>query len=208
MDNSIIDEKETLEQKTKQDANKFNIDSSILENDAELEKVMESIIYVEGNIPISRLKSIFQCENEDLSRHIKNINEKYKNANSALEVLEMGNSVLMTVTPSVFGVLSSIYDKKRKKKISKAMLQTLSVIAYKQPITKAEIDDVRQSDSAYHLRTLMEDDFIEWKGRKNFLDKRQTYGTTDKFLIHFGISNVDELPKLRELKDLEFNKGE
>ncbi len=208
MENSIIDEKETLEQKAKQDANKFNIDESILENDAELEKVMESIIYVEGNIPISRLKSIFQCENEDLSRHIKNINEKYKNANSALEVLEMGNSVLMTVTPSVFGVLSSIYDKKRKKKISKAMLQTLSVIAYKQPITKAEIDDVRQSDSAYHLRTLMEDDFIEWKGRKNFLDKRQTYGTTDKFLIHFGISNVDELPKLRELKDLEFNKSE
>ena len=208
MDNSIIDEKETLDQKTKQETNKFNIDSSILENDAELEKVMESIIYVEGNIPTSRLKSIFQCENEDLSKHIKNINEKYKNANSALEVLEMGNSVLMTVTPSVFGVLSSIYDKKRKKKISKAMLQTLSVIAYKQPITKAEIDDVRQSDSAYHLRTLMEDDFIEWKGRKNFLDKRQTYGTTDKFLIHFGISNVDELPKLRELKDLEFNKSE
>ena len=206
MDNSIIDEKETLEQKTKQDANKFNIDSSILENDAELEKVMESIIYVEGNIPISRLKSIFQCENEDLSRHIKNINEKYKNANSALEVLEMGNSVLMTVTPSVFGVLSSIYDKKRKKKISKAMLQTLSVIAYKQPITKAEIDDVRQSDSAYHLRTLMEDDFIEWKGRKNFLDKRQTYGTTDKFLIHFGISNVDELPKLRRSEERRVGK--
>jgi len=208
MDNSIVDDKETLEQKTKQEGNKFNIDSYILESDTELEKVMESIIYVEGNMPISRLKSIFQCENEDVSRHIKNINEKYKNANSALEILEMGNSVLMTVIPSVFGVLSNIYDKKRKKKISKAMLQTLSVIAYKQPITKAEIDDIRQSDSAYHLRTLMEDEFIEWKGRKNFLDKRQTYGTTDKFLIHFGISNVNELPKLRELKDLEFNRNE
>lgn len=208
MDNTIIDEKETTEEKTKQEGNKFNIASSILESDTELEKVMESIIYVEGNMPISRLKSIFQCENEDVSRHIKNINEKYRNAGSALEVLEMGSSVLMTVTPSVFGVLSSIYDKKRKKKISKAMLQTLSVIAYKQPITKAEIDDIRQSDSAYHLRTLMEDEFIEWKGRKNFLDKRQTYGTTDKFLIHFGISNVNELPKLRELKDLEFNRNE
>ncbi len=112
----------------------------------------------------------------------------------------------VTVVPSVFGSLSTIYDKKRKKKISKAMLQTLSIIAYKQPVTKAEIDDIRQSDSSYHLRALMEDGFIEWKGRNNVLDRRQTYGTTDKFLIHFGISNVEELPKLRELKDLEFNK--
>ena len=122
--------------------------------------------------------------------------------------MEIGDSVMMTIIPSTFGTLSAIYDRKRKKKISKAMLQTLSIIAYKQPLTKAEIDDIRQSDSSYHLRMLMEDGFIAWKGRKDYLDKRQTYGTTDKFLMHFGINSLDDLPKLRELKDLEFNRND
>lgn len=187
--------------------NTLEIDSSILSNDEELEKIMEAVIYVEGNVPISRLRTLFKCENSDIRNHIENINNKYRNSKSVIEILEVGDSILMTVIPSAFGALSEIYDKKRKKKISKAMLQTLSIIAYKQPLTKAEIDDIRQSDSGYHLRALMEDGFIAWKGRKDYLDKRQTYGTTDKFLMHFGISSLDDLPKLRELKDLEFNRN-
>ena len=185
---------------------KFEIDESILADNEELEKVMEAIIYVEGNVPISRLRNLFKCENSDIRNHIENINNR--NSKSAIEILEIGDSVMMTITPSTFGTLSAIYDKKRKKKISKAMLQTLSIIAYKQPLTKAEIDDIRQSDSSYHLKVLMEDGFIAWKGRKDYLDKRQTYGTTDKFLMHFGINSLDDLPKLRELKDLEFNRNE
>ena len=185
---------------------KFEIDESILADNEELEKVMEAIIYVEGNVPISRLRNLFKCENSDIRNHIENINNR--NSKSAIEILEIGDSIMMTITPSTFGTLSAIYDKKRKKKISKAMLQTLSIIAYKQPLTKAEIDDIRQSDSSYHLKVLMEDGFIAWKGRKDYLDKRQTYGTTDKFLMHFGINSLDDLPKLRELKDLEFNRNE
>ncbi|WP_366945490.1 SMC-Scp complex subunit ScpB [uncultured Brachyspira sp.] len=186
----------------------FEIDDSILSNREELEKVMEAVIYVEGSVPISRLRTLFKCENSDIRSYIESINNKYRNAGSAIEILEVGDSIIMTIIPSTFGTLSAIYDKKRKKKISKAMLQTLSIIAYKQPLTKAEIDDIRQSDSGYHLRALMEDGFITWKGRKDYLDKRQTYGTTDKFLMHFGINSLDDLPKLRELKDLEFNKNE
>ncbi len=184
------------------------IDESLLSNDEELEKLMEAVIYVEGNVAISRLRTLFKCENSDIRNHIENINNRYRNAKSSLEILEVGDSIFMTIIPSAFGTLSAIYYKKTKKKISKAMLQTLSIIAYKQPLTKAEIDDIRQSDSGYHLRVLMEDGFIAWKGRKDYLDKRQTYGTTDKFLMHFGINSLDDLPKLRELKDLEFNKNE
>lgn len=211
MDLKDINTEETIE---KNDSSKssgvstLEIESSILDNPDDLERIMESIIYVEGNVSINRLKNLFKCENAQIREHIQNINNKYKSIDSAIEILEVGESVMMTIVPSVFGVLSIIYDKKRKKKISKAMLQTLSIIAYKQPLTKAEIDDIRQSDSSYHLRALMEDGFIEWKGRKDYLDKRQTYGTTDKFLMHFGINGLSELPKLRELKDLEFGKDE
>ena len=180
----------------------FTIDENVLENQEELERVLEAVIYVEGTVSISRLRNLFKCENTDIRNYIENINNRYKSVGSAID------SVMMTIIPSTFGTLSAIYDRKRKKKISKAMLQTLSIIAYKQPLTKAEIDDIRQSDSSYHLRMLMEDGFIAWKGRKDYLDKRQTYGTTDKFLMHFGINSLDDLPKLRELKDLEFNRND
>ena len=205
--NEAVSMEAQAENKTSE-KNAFELDDSILSNREELEKVMEAIIYVEGSVPISRLRTLFKCENSDIRNYIESINAKYRGANSAIEILEVGDSIIMTIIPSTFGTLSAIYDKKRKKKISKAMLQTLSIIAYKQPLTKAEIDDIRQSDSGYHLRALMEDGFITWKGRKDYLDKRQTYGTTDKFLIHFGINSLDDLPKLRELKDLEFNKND
>ena len=205
--NEAVSMEAQAENKTSE-KNAFELDDSILSNREELEKVMEAIIYVEGSVPISRLRTLFKCENSDIRNYIESINAKYRSANSAIELLEVGDSSIMTLIPSTFGTLSAIYDKKRKKKISKAMLQTLSIIAYKQPLTKAEIDDIRQSDSGYHLRALMEDGFITWKGRKDYLDKRQTYGTTDKFLIHFGINSLDDLPKLRELKDLEFNKND
>ena len=205
--NEAVSMEAQAENKTSE-KNAFELDYSILSNREELEKVMEAIIYVEGSVPISRLRTLFKCENSDIRNYIESINAKYRSANSAIEILEVGDSIIMTIIPSTFGTLSAIYDKKRKKKISKAMLQTLSIIAYKQPLTKAEIDDIRQSDSGYHLRALMEDGFITWKGRKDYLDKRQTYGTTDKFLIHFGINSLDDLPKLRELKDLEFNKND
>ena len=206
--NEIDNEFINIQTENAENKEKFEIDASILSDKEELEKVMEAIIYVEGNVPISRLRNLFKCENSDIRNHIENINNKYRSSKSAIEILEIGDSVMMTITPSTFGTLSTIYDKKRKKKISKAMLQTLSIIAYKQPLTKAEIDDIRQSDSGYHLRVLMEDGFIAWKGRKDYLDKRQTYGTTDKFLMHFGINTLEDLPKLRELKDLEFNRYE
>lgn len=206
--NEVDNEFINIQTENAENKEKFEIDASILSDKEELEKVMEAIIYVEGNVPISRLRNLFKCENSDIRNHIENINNKYRNSKSAIEILEIGESVMMTITPSTFGTLSTIYDKKRKKKISKAMLQTLSIIAYKQPLTKAEIDDIRQSDSGYHLRVLMDDGFIAWKGRKDYLDKRQTYGTTDKFLMHFGINTLDDLPKLRELKDLEFNRYE
>ncbi len=198
---------ETLDssEKTKEDDTGL-VSDYLVEGSEEFENALEAVIYVEGTVSLSRLTKIFMSTDEKIKDTISLINAKYKEASSIIEIVEVGENFMMTVAPSVFGVLSRIYDKKRKKKISKGFLQTLSIIAYKQPITKAEIDDIRQSDSAYHVKTLLDDGFIEWKGRKDILNKPQTYGTTDKFLMHFNINSIADLPKLRELKELEFDK--
>lgn len=178
----------------------------LVEGSEDFEKAVEAVIYVEGTIALARLSKIFTSTDEKIKDTIALINAKYKESGSVIEIIEVGDNFMMTVGASVFGVLSRIYDKKRKKKISKSFLQTLSIIAYKQPITKAEIDEIRQSDSSYHVKALLDDGFIEWKGRKDILNKPQTYGTTDKFLMHFNINSIADLPKLRELKELEFDK--
>ena len=100
----------------------FTIDENVLENQEELERVLEAVIYVEGTVSISRLRNLFKCENTDIRNYIENINNRYKSVGSAIEILEIGDSVMMTIIPSTFGTLSAIYDRKRKKKISKAML--------------------------------------------------------------------------------------
>lgn len=181
--------------------------NELYENPEEMEKIIEAVIYVEGTVSMTRLSKMFNTEVQQVRDTVKLLNAKYKQAESIIEILEVGENFIMTVAPAVFGVLSNIYDRKKKKKISKSVLQTLSIIAYKQPITKAEVDDIRQSDSGYHLRTLLDEGFIEWKGRKDILNKPQMYGTTDKFLMHFGISSLSDLPRLKELKELEFDKN-
>ncbi len=209
-DEQTIKTSETLE--SKNDVQKSDNDEAglvsdyLVQSSEEFEKAIEAVIYVEGTVTVARLAKIFMSTDEKVRDTIALINAKYKEAGSVIEIIEVGENFMMTVAPSVFGVLSRIYDKKRKKKISKSFLQTLSIIAYKQPITKAEIDEIRQSDSSYHVKALLDDGFIEWKGRKDILNKPQTYGTTDKFLMHFNINSIADLPKLRELKELEFDK--
>lgn len=80
----------------------FEIDDSILSNREELEKVMEAVIYVEGSVPIGRLRTLFKCENSDIRNYIESINSKYRNAGSAIEILEVGDSIIMTIIPSTF----------------------------------------------------------------------------------------------------------
>ena len=97
--NEVDNEFINIQTENAENKEKFEIDASILSDKEELEKVMEAIIYVEGNVPISRLRNLFKCENSDIRNHIENINNKYRNSKSAIEILEIGDSVIMTINP-------------------------------------------------------------------------------------------------------------
>ena len=83
-------------------------------------------------------------------------------------------------------------------------METLAIAAYKQPVTKAEIDDIRGVNCAQYIRQLLEDEFIQYAGKKNVLGKPNLYKTTSRFLIQFGLKNLTDLPTMKEIKSYDF----
>lgn len=184
------------------------ISAEALTDPAMAAKIIEAIIFIEGNIPLLKLTRILRIEKERIRSAIAAINERNEIAGSGIEIIEVGDSVKMIPAQRIYPILSKVYGKKKKTKLSRTILQTLAIIAYRQPITKAEIDDVRQADSGKQISFLMQEGFVEYKGRKDALHKPQTFGTTEAFLIHFGVRSLEDLPKLRELKELDLNREE
>lgn len=97
------------------------------------------------------------------------------------------------------GYLSS---EKSKRRLSQAALETLAIIAYKQPITKPEIEHIRGVNSDYILNTLLEKNLIAIKGRSETVGRPLLYATTDEFLIYFGLNKITDLPKPREIDEI------
>jgi len=94
------------------------------------------------------------------------------------------------------------YYKQQEVKLSQTLLETLAIIAYRQPITKPEIDHIRGVNSDYAIRRLQELELIEIKGRSDTVGRPLLYGTTRRFLEHFGLNSLNDLPELPELQQL------
>ncbi|MEK6793946.1 MAG: SMC-Scp complex subunit ScpB [Spirochaetota bacterium] len=184
------------------------ISAEALADAAMAAKVIEAIIFIEGSMSLHKLHRILRIEKERIRSVIASINERNEASGSGIEIIEVGDSVKMIPSQRIYPILSKVYGRKKKTKLSRTILQTLAIIAYRQPITKAEIDDIRQADSGKQISFLMQEGFVEYKGRKDILHKPQTFGTTEAFLIHFGLRSLEDLPKLRELKELDLNRAD
>ena len=97
---------------------------------------------------------------------------------------------------------------KKKERLTKGMMETLAIIAYKQPVIQAEIDELRGVSSRMMVANLMRIDLIKPVGRKNLPGRPLLYGTTDNFLRQFGLNKLSDLPKLSEIKELNFGSEE
>ena len=129
---------------------------------------------------------------------IYRLNEIYKKTNSGLEVIEVGNGYQMCTVGKHTGFIQKYKQKPIKKLLTQALLETLAIIAYSQPITKAQIEDIRGVRSEHAVSKLLEFELIEEVGRLNVIGRPILFGTTDSFLRHFGFKNLGDLPKVKE----------
>ena len=141
--------------------------------------------------------------NEDQIRDaIGRLNEAYEESDRTFRIEAWAEGYRMATVSSVAPFLKSYFTHEQEQRLSRSLMETLSIIAYKQPVTKPEIDFVRGVDSGYAVNRLLEKGMIDVVGRSESLGRPLLYGTTQFFLDQFGLNDLDALPGLREIEEI------
>ena len=176
---------------------------------------MEDIaLYIEALIFISEqsirpeeisycLQSVFERDfsEDEINLNIQNILEKYQDDQFAVEIVKLNNGYQFLTKKKFHPVISLLQAQRSKKKLSKAALETLAIIAYKQPVTKPEIEQIRGVNCDYSVQKLLEKDLITITGKSEVVGKPTLYSTSPVFMDYFGINGIDELPQIKEFSD-------
>jgi segregation and condensation protein B len=181
----------------------------------DIEQYIEALIFVsEQSI---RSEEIIYClqatfgydfTESEINKYIQHITEKYHNKNFAIEVVKMNNGYQFLTKKEYHHVVSLLQAQRAKKKLSQAALETLAIIAYKQPVTKPEIEQIRGVNCDYSIQKLLEKELISIIGKSDSVGKPILYGTSSLFMDYFGINNIKELPQIKEFTDNTASIGE
>jgi len=130
------------------------------------------------------------------------IEEKYKKQNSGILIKRSGGGMQLATKPELHGHLKDFFTIERRSKLTIPSLETLSIIAYKQPVTLAEISRMRNINSIGPIKSLLQKKIIKISGRKHIPGSPALYSTTREFLLYFGLNDLSELPSLEELTEM------
>ncbi len=145
---------------------------------------------------------------KDIENVVEELNEFYQSDERAYTIKRIANGFTFATKPEYSKYIGYITIERSKRRLSQAAVETLSIIAYKQPITKPELESIRGVNSDYIVNTLLEKNLITINGRAETIGRPLLYSTTDNFLKYFGLNKITDLPKPREIdeimKDEEF----
>lgn len=164
-----------------------------------LENVIESVVFVAGEpVLISDLCLKFDVKQKQVEKAVEKLKQKY-DENSGVQLLCFNNKLQFSSNSDYVDYVTAILNPIRQRNLTKATLETIGIIAYKQPVTRMEIEEVRGVNSDYAINILLEHKLIQIVGHKESVGKPALFGTTDEFLKRFSISSIDELPDYNEL---------
>lgn len=162
---------------------------------AELPKIVEAILFVSGEpVETAELERALEVTTLELSAALDELESGYDRERRGLRLLRFGGHVQLGTRSDYAPYIEKLLQPVQKQTLSQAVMETLAVIAYKQPVTRGEIEAVRGVKCDYSVQSLMNKRLICEVGRKETLGRPILYGTTDEFLRHFGISSLAELP--------------
>ena len=172
--------------------------------------------YIEGLIfaatsPVSRKDIRYALENafevkipaEDIDLALAALLEKYMSDDYAFEITEIAEGFEFLTKPAFHNVIGSYLKLVSQRRLSRVALETLAIIAYKQPVTKSTLEQIRGVNSDYAIQKLLEKELIEISGRSDSPGRPLTYVTSEKFMDYFGLRNISDLPKLKDLHTAE-----
>ncbi|MDT2796192.1 SMC-Scp complex subunit ScpB [Enterococcus cecorum] len=173
---------------------------------------LEALLFVAGDegMSINELSYVLSLSTEQVFEGLVQLNQKYKEDETcAIELKEYANRYMMTTKGKYQNLLQKYSQSPIAARLSQAALETLAVIAYKQPLTRMEVDQIRGVNSSASIQKLLNFQLIEEKGRLEVPGRPRIYATTDYFMNYFGLKNIDELPDISEMEaDLAQNQSQ
>lgn len=168
----------------------------------DIAKVIEGVLFVSGDgVEIDEFKRKFDINDKEFNKSLDILKQKY-GENSGINIITYKSKVQFCSNPSIVNDISDILNPIRERTLTKAALETVAIIAYKQPITRLEIENIRNVKNAdYAIDLLLQNNLIEVVGRKDAVGKPLLFGTTDTFLKRFGLTSIEALPNYNELLD-------
>ncbi len=175
---------------------------------SQLKPVVEAIIFAsDGPVTPRMLKNyIEEANGVDFEQVIEALNHDYHNSGRAIQIVKVAGGYQMTTRPEFAAWIKKMYMGRTSNRLSRAALETLAIIAFKQPISKAEVAAIRGVNSDGVIKNLLERRLITISGRGEGLGRPLLYSTTPEFLQYFGINDISDLPKPREIEEL-FGEG-
>ena len=180
------------------------------ENNVEREKaksVIEAILFTMGDaVEISRLAEVIEVDKKEIKELLEEMKQDYLAKEKGIELIELEDTVQLCTKNEMYEYLVKIAKTPRKYSLSETMLETLSIIAYKQPVTKLDIEKIRGVSCDFAVNRLVEYDLVQEVGRLDAPGRPMLFGTTQQFLRSFGVKNINELPELNPVQMEEFRE--
>jgi segregation and condensation protein B len=171
--------------------------------DSEIRKIIEALLFASPD-PLTQTKvnGIFDPDTPNLKEVIEGLNEQYAQEDHAFEINQVAGGYQLVSRREYEHFIRRMLNKSGRLTLSTAALDSLAIIAYKQPMGRYEIEAIRGVDSSGVLKTLLNRNLIKIKGRDSGPGRPLLYQTTDKFLEHFGLNRLSDMPKLKEITEL------
>jgi segregation and condensation protein B len=171
--------------------------------DSEIRKIIEALLFASPD-PLTQTKvnGIFDPDTPNLKEVVEGLNEQYAQEDHAFEINQLAGGYQLVSRREYEHFIRRMLNKSGRLTLSNAALDSLAIIAYKQPMGRYEIEAIRGVDSSGVLKTLLNRNLIKIKGRDSGPGRPLLYQTTDKFLEHFGLNRLSDMPKLKEITEL------
>lgn len=179
-----------------------------------LSQIVEALVFTAGSVlGADDIREVVGAvtgdpgpSDEEIDEAVQLVNDRYAGVGLAIRIHEWAGGFRMATVQEVAPFVQQLLSEPPKR-LTRSLMETLSIVAYRQPVTKPEIDNVRGVDSNYSLRKLMEMGFVAMVGRSDTVGRPLLFGTTQRFLEDFGLGSLADLPKLREAEEL-FNEDQ
>lgn len=166
---------------------------------SELEAVVESLLFIAGDaIPLQSIAQTIALDKATTRALILALADKYEKERRGLRIVEIEESYQMCTAAECFDYIRNMYKSPKRQGLTQSLLETLAVVAYKQPVSRAQIEEMRGVNSDHAVNKLLEKRLICEVGRADTPGKPLLFGTTNDFLRYFGFKTIGELPPLEE----------